>query len=237
MMDKLAYPLWRAQNIASSQFTRALLGEFKDRALATTSVRGLKVCVVDDDVAAAAPYRMESIMQPGFDAIVLVWLEDAAHREAFESVLRPHVATFHAYLVSETEQLPDYAHQVTTGQRTPGMNQIALLKRPDRLGYEEWLDIWQQQHTPIAIDTQSTFGYRQNVVQQALTAGAPVIDAIVEENFPPAAISNRADFYGAPGNETLQRQRESTMIESCARFIDFDKIDCIPTSEYVFKQT
>ncbi|MEH6589859.1 MAG: hypothetical protein V7746_06385 [Halioglobus sp.] len=234
-MDKLVYPVWKSQDISSKQFSSALLGEFKDRVLAAENVRGLKICVVDEAVADAAPYRMEGIFQPGFDATVLVWLDDAAQREGFESALRPHVATFHGYLVGETDQLPDYANKVTTGQRTPGMNQVVFLKKPDRLDHDEWLDIWQQLHTPIAIDTQSTFGYRQNVVKQALTAGAPDIDAIVEENFPHAAISNRAAFYDALDNEALYRQRETTMIESCARFIDFDKMDCIPTSEYFFK--
>ena len=60
-----------------------------------------------------------------------------------------------------------------------------------RLSYEQWLDIWHNSHTRVAIDTQSTFGYRQNVVVRPLTYLAPPIDAIIEENFPPAAMSDR----------------------------------------------
>lgn len=234
-MDKLIYPVWKALATPAEQFTATLLEAFSQQALAVKSVHGLKICVVDEAVTPAAPYRMEGIVKPGFDAIVLVWLDTVTGREEFESALRQHVDSFHAYLVSETDQLPTYADRVNAGQRTPGMNQIVFLKKPENLSHDEWLDIWQQHHTPIAIETQSTFGYRQNVVSKALTAGAPDIDAIVEENFPQAAIGSRAAFYDAGDDEALYKERETLMIESCARFIDFDKIDCIPTSEYFFK--
>jgi len=47
-----------------------------------------------------------------------------------------------------------------------------------------WLARWQDDHTQVAIDTQSTFGYTQNAVVRALTEDSPPISAIVEELFP-----------------------------------------------------
>jgi hypothetical protein len=88
----------------------------------------------------------------------------------------------------------------------------------------------------VAIDTQSTFGYRQNVLERPLSADAAPLDAMIEENFPPEAMSSDHAFYGvqAGDDEGLQANL-SAMLASCARFIDFDKIDVIPMSEYVIK--
>jgi hypothetical protein len=58
-------------------------------------------------------------------------------------------------------------------------------------------------------------------------------DAIVEENFPAEAMTDREVFYNAVGNPALKAANEKRMIDSCVRFIEFDRIDCIPTSEYV----
>lgn len=58
-------------------------------------------------------------------------------------------------------------------------------------------------------------------------------DAVVEEYFPPDAVSNRVAFYDAKEDAALYKEREKIMIESCMRFIDFDKLDCIPMSEYI----
>jgi hypothetical protein len=109
---------------------------------------------------------------------------------------------------------------------------VVLLRRPQWLSEAKWLDIWQGSHTGIAIDTQSTFGYRQNRVLQSLSTSGPVIDAIVEENFPPEAMTSPAVFYAADDNPERLQQHIKAMIESCQRFIDFDHLDCLPMSEY-----
>jgi EthD domain len=113
------------------------------------------------------------------------------------------------------------------------MNQVVLLQCPLRLTRQQWLQIWQHSHTPVAIETQSSFGYRQNIVMHPVSEPLVLCDAIVEENFPAEAMTDREAFYGAAGNPTLKAEREKRMIDSCTRFIDFDRIDCIPTSEYL----
>jgi hypothetical protein len=43
-------------------------------------------------------------------------------------------------------------------------------------------------------------------------------------------------FYGVqPEDDEGLQVNLSTLLSSCARFIDFDKIDVIPMSEYVIK--
>ena len=114
------------------------------------------------------------------------------------------------------------------------MCHVVFLTHPPRLSYDHWLDIWHNSHTQIAIDTQSTFGYRQNVIVRPLTYGAPPFDAIIEENFPAAAMESEQVFYEAEGDDEKYQKNAKAMMDSVMRFIDFDKIDIIPTSEYLF---
>ena len=206
-MEKVIYPLWRPESVSAEAFRESLLGPFTEQALANPLVRGLKICVVDDAVAPAAGYRMESLFHRGYDGAVLLWVEHSTGLEAEHLGLADYCEQFHGYLVSEAEQIPQYHQSAQEGQRTTGMNEIVCLKRPDRLSFEEWRDIWQNSHTEIAIDTQSTFGYRQNLVIRSLTSDAPEIDAIIEENFPEAAIHGRPAFYDAGDDQALYQER------------------------------
>ncbi len=233
-MQKIIFPVWRNASISAEQFRDALLVAMNSAASPDT-IRHLRVCVVDDDVAAAAPYRIESDDNPP-DGVVTLWIDSYLQRHDFEAQLAEQVADYSAYLVWESEPLVNHEHIAAPGQRTHGMNEVVFLRRPERLSPEEWMTIWHDSHTQIAIDTQSTFGYRQNVVIRALTGNARRHDAIIEENFPAEAIASRQAFYAAAGDEKLYREREKIMVESCARFIDFDNMDCLPMSEYIVKR-
>ena len=90
----------------------------------------------------------------------------------------------------------------------PGFANVALLRRPADLDVETWLTRWHVDHTPVAIATQSTFGYTQNAVVRALTPDAPVIDAIVEELFPIEATRDLHAFFGAADDADLERSDE-----------------------------
>ena len=230
-MEKIIYLLWKEDSTSADEF-RELLRDKATTELRAETPHPIRLCASDSDVDAAAGYRLES-MKPAADAILSIWLDSAIYRKGVECILGDHCRKFCAYLVTESEPLVNTTHIPVPGERTAGMNQVVFLQKPERLSFNEWIDIWHGSHTDIAIETQSTFGYRQNVVARALTDNAPPIDAIVEENFPEAAIYGREAFYDAQGKPELQQEREKIMMESCARFIDFDKIDCIPMSEYL----
>jgi len=136
--------------------------------------------------------------------------------------------------VSEKEPLPNKKYPAEVGERVHGFCQVALLQRPERLMKEEWLSIWQQSHTQVAIETQSTFGYRQNLIEDVYGNNDYSLDAIVEENFPPEAMTSDHAFYDAEDDIELGKRQER-MMTSCARFIDFDRIDVVPMSEYLVK--
>nr|WP_233575852.1 EthD domain-containing protein [Noviherbaspirillum saxi] len=101
------------------------------------------------------------------------------------------------------------------GERTAGFAQLAFLKRPPRLTPEAWLDIWHNQHTPVAIDTQDNFLYMQNVVVRPFTYAAPPYDAIVEECFSSAAMSDPHAFFDASGDDEKFKRNLQAMMESC----------------------
>lgn len=238
-MEKLIYPLWPKAGTATESFKQELLGPVAEALIKLPTLSGLRICVVDEDVKPAAPYRMQTLHSELPDAIVSVWLDSYLQRAEVEAVLQAYCHGMRSFLVTESEPLKasasDIGVEIGSGMRSNGMSEVVFLQRPERLSEAEWLDIWHNSHTQIAIDTQCTYGYRQNVVARSLSEGGPKIDAIIEENFEEKAIHSRAAFYDAENDEALYKSREQAMIESCMRFIDFDKIDCIPMSEYIFK--
>jgi hypothetical protein len=233
-VDKLIYPEWKSETLDGDGFREALLGAaplLQDDA----NVCGLRITVADSAVAAAAEKRMDN-SKPLPDGVVSIWVNNAATRQPLETILAQQVARYTSYLVTEAEPIVNLAHPGASGERVYGLCQVVFLRRPPRLSEEDWLAIWQGSHGQIAIDTQSTFGYRQNVIVRAMSYAPPPFDAMIEENFPPEAMSSDYAFYGvAEGDEEGLQANLQAMLESCARFIDFDKIDVIPMSEYVFR--
>lgn len=229
-MEKMIYPVWKRESQSSADFRQQLLGPVSEGLIAS-GVRSLRISVVDDDVAPAAGLRQEN-SKPLMDGMISMWVDSAIYRQAQETIIAEAAARFHGYLVTESEPVVNTLHPPEQGQRTYGMCEVVFLQRPPRVAHEEWLNIWHQSHTQIAIDTQSTFGYRQNVVVRALTYAAPVYDAIIEENFPPEAMTSPNAFYDAVGDDEKCQANLKTMVDSVMRFIDFDKIDVLPTSEY-----
>ena len=109
---------------------------------------------------------------------------------------------------------------------------MALLRRPARQTYEQWLDIWHNSHTPIARETQSHFEYTQNLVVRKLTPDGPDYDAIVEECFPAGAMTDPYVFFDAVGDEAKFQRNLKRMMDSVHRFIEMERIEVVPTSQY-----
>ncbi len=229
-MEKLIYPMWTDDE--GSALRERLLETLVQPLLGLPGVRGVRLCVADDAVAPAAEKRLaRQAPLPG--AVLSLWLDDAGARQAHEALVDDACQRWACLLVTEAEPIVNRSQAPDTAGRLPGFCQVVFLQTPPRLSREEWLDIWQGSHTRVAIDTQSTFAYRQNVVVRTLAAPEQRIDAVVEENFPEAAMTSDLAFYDAADDAELQA-RFKAMMESCARFIDFERMDVIPMSEYVF---
>jgi hypothetical protein len=232
-MEKMIYAVWKREIDSEAAFRQKLM-EKVSRQIIDAGARHLRIGVVDEDVTPAASLRIEAT-KPPIAGLVSIWADTSVRRRPFEEAIQGSVARMAGYLVTESEPIVNTKHVVADGKRTPGMYQVVLLRKPPRLSYEQWLDIWLGSHTQVAIDTQSTFGYRQNVIVHPLTYAAPPYDAIIEEYFPAEAMTDPMVFYDAVGDEAKRKKHEKTMFDSVARFIDFDKIDRIPMSEYTMK--
>jgi hypothetical protein len=173
-------------------------------------------------------------MDPPVVAFVSVWTQQSygAQVQAAAALLQRECDDVAAYLV--TESVPVVPPQTVPGQRTPGLANVALLRRPADLDESTWLSRWHIDHTPVAIDTQSTFGYIQNAVVRALTPEAPVVAAIVEELFPIEAIADLHAFFGAADDDDL-RNRMQRMIASTSAFGANENVDTVPTSRFVYR--
>ena len=234
-MEKLLYPLWKAESETADGFRDSLLQGLAPELVALPGVRGLRLCVADSEVDPAAGRRMLNSTSPP-DAVVSLWVDDSGAAGSWEALIDATVASRTAYQVVESEPLVNQAvHPSKPGERVFGMCHVVFFRKPEDMERADWLAVWQGSHTRVAIDTQSTFGYRQNVVVRELDEDSPHFDAIVEENFPPGAMTSDHDFYDSGGDDALLQARMTEMMESCVRFIDFESIDVIPMSEYLVK--
>lgn len=228
-MEKLIYLLHKPENITCAHWKEQLL-KCIPPSLRSAGASNFRLNLADDDVAGANAMRMTS-QPPLPDALLSFWVSSAANRRAIEICLATLAASVTGYSVCESEPLPNTLHPPLEGERCFGMNHIVFLQKPPRLTRDQWLETWLEGHTPIAIDTQQNFGYRQNIIVRRLTDEAPLWDAIVEENFPPEAIVDQNAFYRQDSPEQLAANQKR-MYQSCVRFIDFDRMGRLPTSEY-----
>ncbi|BBY37094.1 hypothetical protein MMAN_12280 [Mycobacterium mantenii] len=200
-------------------------------ALLQLGVAGLQLNVRDSAVRHSL--MTLTTLDPPVAAVVSMWTQQCYGDQTAAALkfLGQECERLAAYLV--TESVPIIAPPSEPGTRTTGLANIALLRRPDGMDQATWLDRWQRDHTSVAIETQSTFGYTQNWVVRSLTPDAPGIAGIVEELFPAEAITDLHAFFGAADDNDLQ-DRLGRMVASTSAFGANENIDTVPTSRYVF---
>ena len=200
--------------------------------LLETGAPGLAINVRDDAVRKSL--MTLTTLEPPVVGFVTLWTQQSYGDQVRAALARldQECDDIAAYLVTESVPLPP--PETVSGERTPGLANVALIRRPDDLDEASWRKRWHIDHTPVAIETQSTFGYTQNQVVHPLTPGAPRINAIVEELFPLEAISDLHAFFGAADDNDL-RDRMERMVASTEAFGANRDVDTVPTSRYVFR--
>jgi hypothetical protein len=228
-MEKVIAVLMRADS--NEDWCARQRGPVADAVL-ELGISGLSFNVRDDAVRHSL--MTLTTLDPPVAAVVGLWTQQCYGEQmsAALTLLEKECDQLAAYLV--TESVPLAGPETESGCRTPGLANIALLRRPAELDQATWLTRWQRDHTSVAIQTQSTFGYTQNWVVRTLTPDAPGIAGIVEELFPGEAITDLKAFFGAADDKDLQN-RISQMVASTTAFGANENIDTVPTSRYVFK--
>ncbi|MET9486452.1 hypothetical protein [Nocardia sp. NPDC006630] len=219
---KLMYALWGAD-----LDERLHAAELRHR-LADIGATEWQVNVRDADVA-AAQVRHSTYDEP---IAAIVSVRTGGGHEGVTAALTTVATEVNGWIVDE--RAPIVPPPVENGVRTPALANFALLRIPAELTREEWLHRWHDLHTPVAIETQDTFGYVQNTVLEPVTEGGRV-DALVEELFPMAAMTSAHAFYGAGDDDAELQRRVTRMMESVVSFGAHLDLDLVPTSRYVYK--
>lgn len=233
-MEKVIITLRRA-SLAGADADDAWCRRMRERVasdLLALGLAGLAINVRDGVVRDSL--MTLTTLDPPVVGFVSVWTQQYYGEQVTGAIsrLQEEADEVAAYLV--TESVPLVPPITASGERTEGFANVALLRRPAELDESTWLTRWHIDHTPVAIETQSTFGYTQNAVVRSLTSGAPPISAIVEELFPAAAISDLHAFFGAADDNDL-RDRMERMVASTAAFGANRDVDTVPTSRYVYR--
>ncbi len=228
-MEKLVYVLWKRGAEPSETFKRRLLDETAPRLLAL-EIERIRISVVDDDVAPGERLRLGQ-MSPPKDGLLTFWIEQSQDRGHVERVLAGTCGAFAGYLVVESRPLVNRAAR--PGTRTPGFTGVTCIEPAEGVSHAEFVRRWHEQQRACAIETQSTFGYVRNEIVRALTPDAPPWAAIVEENFPLAALTDPAAFYDAVGDPEKLKRNATRMFETCQGFLALDRVESHPMSEYV----
>ena len=164
-------------------------------------------------------------------AVVSVWTDAGVDPDPISDLLAAISQRSAGWEVEETVRL--VPPSVANGVRTTALAQIGFLRIPAELDPADWLEIWQGQHTSVAIDTQDTFGYVQNRVLRTVH-GTERVDAVVEELFHMAAMTDVHAFYGSGGDDAELQRRMTLMVESVMRFGAHTNLDSVPTSRYCY---
>jgi len=235
-VEKLVYVVWKPPAASDAEFARSLLGEVAPK-LAKLGARGLTLHISDfsdspdADVAGVLRARISKLAAP-VSGLVSFWLDSADERAPFERALAEATSRLAGYLVVESVPLRNTTQLAPLGRRTPGVVMLALIERPQRLSYEEWIGHWHGHHRVVALETQCTFLYTRNVVVRALTKDAPPWAGIVEEGFPTEAVTDPMRWYKAEGSPETLKRNLARMLESCRAFLDLDRVESHPMSEY-----
>lgn len=217
---KLVHALWEPGDL--------LGGELADQLRAAGATR---VQVNVSDAAVATAMLTLTAFDAPVTAVVAADVPDEAAGARAGAAIAEHAARTAGWWVEEHVRLALPA--APAGARTPGLANVAFLRRPAELPYEEWRAAWLDRHTAVAIETQATFGYVQNRVLGPATAGAPAIAAVVEEQFPIEALTDVHAFYGSGGDTAELNRRLERMMRSVAAFGADRDLDVVPTSRYV----
>lgn len=223
-MTKLMFALW-------GDLEGLHAPEVHGRIEAAGGVR-LQVNIADEHVERAMRI---STFEPGIDGFVSVWA--ASINEAPDLVAALHDVADRVVGWEVEERRPIESPEKWDGSRLDGLSNIAVLRRPAELTHEEWLHRWRVDHTPIAIATQATFGYTQNLVVSRVSDDTPEVSGIVEELFPTAGIDDMHAFYGSDGDDAELASRLDRLMESVSRIGADRALDLVPTSRYLYSLT
>ena len=217
-----------------------LLGETVPDLLAS-GVRGLGVNVHDAEAAPAPSPAPPPAGEDPHVAQVSVWLDSYEHRAGVEAAVDDLGLRWASYLVAES-LYEDYGttphappRHWADGERSPGVLTVALIHRPEGLGYREWITRWHGTQSPVSAELQPRTRYVRNEVVRSLSEGAPEIGGIVEEGWPSTThVADPLLFFNASTPEELNAH-VARMVASVDACLDLARLRSSTMSEYLIR--
>jgi hypothetical protein len=236
-MEKLIYVLEAPDHAERAAFVRQLLEAGAQ--MADLEPAGLRLNVQDEHVNwgdATEHHPALGLRSPygPFEAVVQLWVERAtpSARAPFEALIGEVAPRVHGYLVEERLLVHNLRQSAAAGDRNDGYSQMALLQIPDSLSREAWLKAWQDRHTWVALSIHPHLEYIQNLVVEPVTVDAPPIAGVGEEAFPIEGLHDERPLFRGGDTDEKYEALHKIMYEDAARFIDFDRLDMMVSSQF-----
>jgi uncharacterized protein (TIGR02118 family) len=205
-MPKLVFLCRRRPDLTHERYAELLLHGHVPLALRHhPTMRKYVVNIVEGLRAGAEP--LDSIGELTFDS-----LDDFRDRlydtDDGRRIIERDVAGFmggaDAYVTTEHVQKAA-APIVPLGARSPGVKIVGLVRRPDAMTHESFVEHWLERHVPLALRHHpGLHKYVTNVVDQRL-GDAPDWDGIAELHFP-SQEAMRTQFFDSPEGERIIRE-------------------------------
>jgi hypothetical protein len=233
-LEKLVYLLWEPEGTPIAEVRETLLGEVAPRLL-REGARGLTLNLADagSEIGASVPVR-DPEATPA--ACLSLWLDSLDQRGRFEEPLRKGARRLAGYLVTESVPRDYDRRDWADGERSPGITLVTCFEKPERLGWEEFLRIWHEEHTPLSFEIHPLWRYVRNVVVRTLTPGASPLAGIVEERFRSVEdLTDPARFYGAGDSRQKLGQNVKRVLDHCRSFLDLERTRSFAANEYILR--
>ncbi len=189
---------------------------------------------ISPDFGDAQPLRTAPVP---YDAVTEMWIEPASSGEgaaelyksalapALEQSLRSRSAACHSYLVADVVEKD--AQTFAPGQRAPGVNLVSAITWAEGKTAEQGRNGWRN-HGPLACRIHiGMTRYVRNVIEQAVTTGAPGYNGIAMLYFPTVADLEQR-LYDSPASVEV-------IGKDVAGFVNLEKIVTFYTGQHVLK--
>ena len=189
---------------------------------------------VTPDFGAGQPLPTAPVI---YDVVTEMWAEPAnASEEAaalyqatidpvVQQSLRSRAATCHSYLVADAVEKDAQTFQL--GRRAPGVNLVSAITWGEGKTAEQGRQGWRN-HGPLACRVHvGMTRYVRNVVEQALTPGAPAYNGIAMLYFPTLPDLEQRLYDSPPNVEVIAKD--------VAGFVNLEKIVTFYTGQHVLK--
>ncbi|MBN8216224.1 MAG: hypothetical protein J0L75_06255 [Spirochaetes bacterium] len=236
---KLIYLLWAPSTWEPRQVKGAILDVLVPH-LGGAGVTAITLYCKDGETTVKSPApNLYGKTAP--DAKLCLWVKSKAAHGRIEKAVAETGFTSAAYRVTESvyKDYGDNAHAAARhwpdGVRSPGVVAVTLMERPAKLPRAEWIRRWHGAMSPLSESIQPRTRYVRNVVEEALTRGAPPFEGIVAEAWPsPRHVSNPFLFYGAR-NPLMLPVNMVRILRAVTSFLSLRKIQTVMMGEYILK--